>query len=72
MRHTRHVVCIAEASNVDIDGGASFVCFWVMDEKGFELVCQSYDTVGPIVECWSIQNLCDAMYGCHVGKGTFE
>lgn len=69
--HTRHIICIAKASNVDVDSSSSFVCIRVVDEKGFELVWQSYDTVGSIIERWSFQLVCDAFYGSHTGKGMW-
>ena len=72
MGHAWHVVCIAKASHVDVNRSASFVCIWVMNEKSFELVRQSYDTVGSIVERWSFEFICDAFYGSHTGKGTCE
>ena len=51
---TRHIVCIAKTSNIDIDSSSSFVGIRVVDKKGFELVWQSNDTVGSIIECWSV------------------
>ena len=43
--HAWHIICIAKASNINVDPGASFVCICIVNEKGFELVWQSYDTV---------------------------
>lgn len=51
--HTRHIICIAKASNIDVDSRSSFIRIRIMDEKGFKLVRQSYDTVGSIIERWS-------------------
>lgn len=36
--HTRHIVCIAKASNIDVDSSSSFIRIRIMDEKGFKLV----------------------------------
>lgn len=36
--HSWHIIGVAKASNIDVDSSASFVCFWVMNKKGFELV----------------------------------
>lgn len=49
MGHTRHIVCIAKAADIDIDRGTRFVCFWVVYEKSFELIGQSYDSVRSVV-----------------------
>ena len=68
--HTRHIVCIAKTSDVDVDCSSSFVGVRVVDEKGFKLVWQSYDTVGSIVERGCLKLVGDAFYGSHTGKGT--
>lgn len=67
--HTWHIICIAKASNVNVDSSASFVCIWVMDKKGLKLVRESDDSVGSVIKRWSLQLVCDAFYGSHTGSG---
>ena len=66
--HTRHIVCIAKASNIDVDSSSSFISIRVVDEKCFELVGQSYDPIGSIIERRSFKLVRDALYGSHTGK----
>lgn len=35
MSHARHVICIAEAANFDVDRSTGFVCFRVVNEECF-------------------------------------
>lgn len=48
--HARHVVVIAKTADVDVDRGAGFVGVGVMDQQGFELVGQSNDPIGAVIE----------------------
>ena len=52
--HAWHIICIAKASNIDVDSSASFVGIRIVYKKGFEFVRQSYDTIGSIIKRWSI------------------
>ena len=45
MGHPWHVIIITEATDVDIHSSASFVRVWIVNEKGFELVGKSDDSV---------------------------
>lgn len=50
MSHARHIILIAESSNIDIHGGARFVRRWVMHQQCLELVRQAYDPVCTVVQ----------------------
>lgn len=68
--HSWHVICIAKASDIDIDSSARFVSIRIVDEKGFELVRKSDDSVGSVIKRWGVQLVSDALYGSHTGQGA--
>jgi hypothetical protein len=50
MGHARHGILIAKVSDMNIQRSASLVGLGVVDEKRFEAILQTDDTVLPIIQ----------------------
>lgn len=50
MCHAWHVSLVTVVSNVDIHARAGLVCLRIVDEECFELVGESNDAVGSIIQ----------------------
>lgn len=57
MGHTRHVIIIQEIAHLHIDRCAGLVGVWIMDQKRLEIVGQTDDTIGAIIEFWLLEML---------------
>ena len=68
MGHSWHIVGIAEASNIDVDGCAGFICVRIVNKKSLELVRQPDDSVRPVIELGFLEVIGDPLYGRHACK----
>jgi hypothetical protein len=50
VRGPRHIVRIAEATNVDIHSSGSFISVWIVDQKNFQLIEQLDQSVRTLVQ----------------------
>ena len=72
MGHARHVVGIAKAPHFHVDTGASLVGVRIVHEQSVELIWQSNDSVGAIVEFWSLELVGNPLNGDHGCKGLAD
>ena len=54
MSHSRHVILITEAPDIDVHSSAGLVCLGVVDQKNLELVRETDDAVGSVVQRGSL------------------
>jgi hypothetical protein len=48
--HSRHIILVAKAPNIDIHGGTGLVCLGIMNYEGFQLIWKADDPVGPVIQ----------------------
>lgn len=70
MSHTRHVIVIAEAADLDVHRRAGFVGARVVHQQGFEPVGQSDHAVGSIVERGRLELVGNPLDGSSHGGET--
>lgn len=68
--HARHVIGIAKAADVHVDGGAGFVGVGVVDQQGFELVGESDHSIRPVVERRRLELVRNPLHRRHDGEKT--
>jgi hypothetical protein len=59
MSHSRHVILVTEAPDIDVHRSAGLVRLGVMDQKNLELVRETDDPVRPVIQRGSLQAICD-------------
>jgi len=48
--HSRHIGCIAESADIDVEGRRGLVRIGIVNEQSLELVGEANDPVGTIVD----------------------
>lgn len=65
--HAWHIILVGEITHIDVDGGTSLIGIGIVHQKSLELVGQTNDAIGPIIELRSLQVFCDALNLSHGG-----
>lgn len=62
MCHTRHILRVAEAADVDVHGCSGLVCLGIMDEQCFQVISELYNSVFSIVKQWLLERICQYLH----------